>query len=313
MSGRPATGTIGLLTRYPSACSRVPCPAAMMPPWMIEQGDFVGHLQNRQELSAAPSPYFQRAVHGLLRGPHIFRHHPNEAHARAASPLAVAAQRIAHKHGCLRRMRQLLESHAERSPDRVFRRQRNGCLPELQKAKPDRHRDRPLRDYHKNLRRRQVDSVASTPPIPVDCGRKRPMLLRGNAMLRACRDTPLAASIGSCGARSALLRRDSSTSRLATSACTVPERSVAGGKFPTSEKSAAKKLARRLREPFPALQRGKMSKTFFPCHAIGVEGAAKIEQQGFDRLVHPQCVRMSTGAAHVFLRSGITGSSPASY
>src|SRR5437588_99997 len=41
------------------------------------------------------------------------RHYPNEAHARAASALAITAQRIADKHGCLRRPAKRLERHVK--------------------------------------------------------------------------------------------------------------------------------------------------------------------------------------------------------
>src|SRR5262245_6037483 len=47
-------------------------------------------------------------------------------------------------------------------------------------------------------------------------------------------------------------------------------------------------------------------KAFLPCHAVGVECAAKIEQQRFDRRVHLRCVRTSSPPKIVSLICGMS-------
>src|SRR5262245_56641093 len=52
-------------------------------------------------------------------------------------------------------------------------------------------------------------------------------------------------------------------------------------------------------------------KTFLPCHTIGVERAAKIEQESFDRLLGLRCDRASSRLTTRF--AGIRGPQPPSY
>src|SRR5260221_9216345 len=102
MRGRPATRSIGLLTRKPSARSRLPSPAAMMPPCRIGYTD----LPVIQDLRQVIQPRYGRMIERLLsrqdlEGLYFAGRDPEEAHANAACALAVAAQRIADEQGRL--------------------------------------------------------------------------------------------------------------------------------------------------------------------------------------------------------------------
>ena len=236
MSGRPATRTIGLLTRKPSARSRLPAPAAMMPPCRIGHTDLPvisGSPPDR------PSRAMARMIERLLGCPdfgglYFAGRDPDESHANAPCALAVAEQRIADEQGRLGLRAKRLERSAEDRRIGFLGTDPVAVDDDPEQGRLDRRRDTPLRGCRRNSTQCPTDIALQALRAGADCARRPRRLRQGSALQRArrgqLRDDVFAAPPS---------RRASSASRLVVSRCTVLDRSASSGKSPTNGLSAA--------------------------------------------------------------------------